>query len=78
MHGKNELYNIFHHSIALIAHKFKVYQFNYNYKIRLISKLTLFVFLFNNSDTWTFLRFISNLVQSLIFGKSGVILLKPR
>ena len=25
MHGKNELYNIFHHSIALITHKFKVY-----------------------------------------------------
>ena len=25
MHGKNELYNIFHHSIALIIHKFKVY-----------------------------------------------------
>ena len=25
MHGKNELYNIFHYSIALIAHKFKVY-----------------------------------------------------
>ena len=25
MHGKNELYNIFHHSIALITYKFKVY-----------------------------------------------------
>ena len=25
MHGKNELYNIFHHSIALITHKFKDY-----------------------------------------------------
>ena len=25
MHGKNEVYNIFHHSIALITHKFKVY-----------------------------------------------------
>ena len=28
MHGKNELYNIFHHSIALITHKFKVYMYN--------------------------------------------------
>ena len=25
MHGKNEVYNIFHHSIAFITHKFKVY-----------------------------------------------------
>ena len=26
MHGKNqEVYNIFHHSTALITHKFKVY-----------------------------------------------------
>ena len=74
MRRKYKLYDIFQHSIALTAHKFgKVYQFNYNYKILLISKLTLFVFL-NNSDTWTFLRFISNLFQSLIFRKSGVIL----
>ena len=25
MHGKNEVYNIFHHSITFITHKFKVY-----------------------------------------------------